>query len=190
MKSISNNMRVFGLPVENVSTYPGLVNLVIEKVLKIACPSFIWKPDDIKNIRTIPGPDSNTNPLIIVTFRHDDNKFRVFKEEAIQLAYGMSVVLPRCWLLHEWCPKGHLGSSSTIKAGKVAIWSILCRCDYKPNQKKIMRSLNGDVICTTYDLIGHWYPDTRNSRNLKWTLCLRFGFWCLYCLITISKYLI
>ncbi|KAL4239903.1 hypothetical protein ACF0H5_000702 [Mactra antiquata] len=36
IKSISNNMRVFGLSVENISTYSDLVKYVLENVLKIA----------------------------------------------------------------------------------------------------------------------------------------------------------
>ncbi|KAL4236998.1 hypothetical protein ACF0H5_005382 [Mactra antiquata] len=78
IKSISNNMRVFGLSVENISTYSDLVKYVLENVLKIACPTFKWSTDDITNIRTIPSSDSKNSPLVIVTFRYEDDKHRVF----------------------------------------------------------------------------------------------------------------
>ncbi|KAL4221664.1 hypothetical protein ACF0H5_019921 [Mactra antiquata] len=78
IKSISNNMRVFGLSVENISTYSDLVKYVLENVLKIACPTFKWSTDDITNIRTIPSSDPKNSPLVIVTFRYEDDKYRVF----------------------------------------------------------------------------------------------------------------
>jgi hypothetical protein len=91
IKSISNNMRVFGLSVGNDSTYPDLVKLVIDKVLNIACPTFKWKPDDIKNIRIIPGSDTSISSLIIITFRHDDDKYQVFKGCDLLRKYSIRV---------------------------------------------------------------------------------------------------
>ncbi|KAL4224315.1 hypothetical protein ACF0H5_017770 [Mactra antiquata] len=79
VKSIANNMRIFGLSVPTDINYDGLVKLVIEKVLNIAVPGFKWHYDDIKNVRVISSRAAqNESPLVIVTFRFEDDKFRVF----------------------------------------------------------------------------------------------------------------
>ena len=77
-RAIASNMRVFGLPLDEPTSGIDLKNAVINGVLKVACPSEKWVPDDIKNVRVFQSNDSET-PLVIVTFRHDDDKFRVYE---------------------------------------------------------------------------------------------------------------
>ena len=50
-KSIANNMRVFGLALDENTSDDGLKGVVIDKVLKVACPKEQWVRDDIKSVR-------------------------------------------------------------------------------------------------------------------------------------------
>lgn len=78
-KSISNNMRIFGLRFDSNTDDGGLINLVINKVLKVACPSFRWSPDDIKAVRVVRQGSQHQAPIVIITFRHDDDKLQVYR---------------------------------------------------------------------------------------------------------------
>jgi hypothetical protein len=55
-------------------------------------------------------------------------------EEAIQLAYGRSVVLLGCALVPEIMHGGAPGVFLHHESWKVAIWPSLCWCDVKPNK--------------------------------------------------------
>ena len=77
-----------------------------------------------------------------------------------QLAYRRSVHALA------WMMSG--GSSSTIKAGKVTIWYILCQCDYKPNQTNILFLTEFDhVDCIR---IGSRCQETKYNCNKFGTL--------------------
>jgi hypothetical protein len=56
-------------------------------------------------------------------------------EEAIQLAYGTSVILPRCPLMSEIIQEGHMRSSSTIKAGTTPYYLYCVSVTYNPNKE-------------------------------------------------------
>lgn len=74
-KSISNNTRIFGLKVDKDLNVPGIIKLVIKNVLKVACPSTDWVPDDIKSVKVMEKNSQNGTPIVIITFRHDADKF-------------------------------------------------------------------------------------------------------------------
>lgn len=77
-QSISDNRRVFGLSLNPDKDASSLKMDVIEKILNIASPNIDWKRHDIKRIKVIPSQENPGSQLIIVTFRYDDDKFRVF----------------------------------------------------------------------------------------------------------------
>ena len=79
IKSISNNMRVFGITLDPELNSDQRTDFIIKRVLKVACPDSEWYHDDIKAVRVIPSTDPTAPPLIIVTFRYDDDKFQVYK---------------------------------------------------------------------------------------------------------------
>lgn len=81
-KNISNNMRIFGLRFDSNLDRGGLVRLVIDKVLKVACPSFSWSSDDIKSVRVVRQGNQAQPPIVIVSFRHDDDKLNVYRGRA------------------------------------------------------------------------------------------------------------
>ena len=56
-------------------------------------------------------------------------------EEAIQLAYGRSVVLPKC-------PPGTWGLPLPSKLEQSPYDLSLCRCDFKPKSKTLFREDN------------------------------------------------
>ena len=71
-------MRVFGLQVGSTISYPDLLDMIMKNVLKVACPTFKWHSDDIKSIRVIQGTDSQNSSLVIVSFKFEEDKYRVF----------------------------------------------------------------------------------------------------------------
>ena len=79
IKSISNNMRVFGTSFDPELNSDQRADYIIDNVLKVACPNSEWYRDDIKAVRLIPSSDPTATPLSIVTFRYDDDKFHVYQ---------------------------------------------------------------------------------------------------------------
>ncbi|KAH3711296.1 hypothetical protein DPMN_070801 [Dreissena polymorpha] len=80
---ISNNMRVFGLKVDATNYQDQLKSIFINKVLKVANPGINWSEDDIKYVKVISSNDATKESLLIVTFRFDDDKFRVYEGRAL-----------------------------------------------------------------------------------------------------------
>ena len=76
-------MRVFGLKVDARNNQDQLKSIVINKVLKVANPGINWSKDDIKYVRVISSNDATKESLLIVTFRFDDDKFRIYEGRAL-----------------------------------------------------------------------------------------------------------
>jgi hypothetical protein len=77
-------------------------------------------------------------------------------EEAIQLAYGTSVVLLRCPFVPE-IMHGRAPAWCLPPPVNVAKWPILCRCDVKPKTKQTKKiTKNKKVICKEFSCTGNY----------------------------------
>lgn len=92
-KSIANNMRICGLQVDIGVNGKVLLDLIINEVLKVACPATDWRPDNIKSARMIRNENRNSTPITVVTFRHDDDEFLVYK--CVKGQFALVMILQR-----------------------------------------------------------------------------------------------
>ena len=76
---ISSNMRIFGLDVNINESELAFKNKVIRYVLRKAFPEGNWVPEDIKRVQIVSTDDSDKSPILIVHFRYDDDKFRIYQ---------------------------------------------------------------------------------------------------------------
>ena len=88
---ISANMRIFGLDVKLGDSENCAKQKVIKHVLNKACPDYDWVAEDIKRVQVISSPDSDKFPLVIVHFRFDDDKFRIYRGREELRKYGLRV---------------------------------------------------------------------------------------------------
>ena len=65
--------------------------MILESVLKQACPAAKWEPDDRKSAYVIPVKDKSKPPLIIAKLRFDDDKFKIYKGRSELRKYGIRV---------------------------------------------------------------------------------------------------
>lgn len=90
-KNLANNMRIFGLEVDSNASYKQLVKLIIDKVLKVAAPDIDWVPDDIKTAKVLGNGRQGLPPIILLIFRHDDDKFRIYNGRVELRSYAIRV---------------------------------------------------------------------------------------------------
>ena len=77
---ISSNMRIFGLNIKETDPEITVKQKIIKDVLKKANPSGDWVADDNKRVHIVTNENAdNTFPIVIVHFRYDDDKLRVYK---------------------------------------------------------------------------------------------------------------
>ncbi|MEW8547372.1 MAG: hypothetical protein AB2693_28010 [Candidatus Thiodiazotropha sp.] len=87
----SDTMRVFGLPVLHDETIENIRQHVIQNVLKVACPALNWESDDLKRVYRVGGGKDNQPPVLIVCFRYDDDKAKVFAGREELRKHGIRV---------------------------------------------------------------------------------------------------
>lgn len=90
-KARSNMMRVFGLPVLQDETNENIWQHVIRNVLKVACPAVTWERDDLKYVYRLGGGKENQPPVLIVCFRYDDDKAKIFAGREELRKHGIRV---------------------------------------------------------------------------------------------------
>lgn len=78
-QSIKPNMRIFNMPVGCEITQNSLKSTVVNRVLEVASPKDKWVTDDIKYARVVGEVKDGRCPLTVVTFRHKDDKYRIYK---------------------------------------------------------------------------------------------------------------
>ena len=84
-------MRIFGLDIKIDYTENCAKDKVINLVLNKACPDGDWVPEDIKRVQIISSSDGDKFPLVIVHFRYDDDKFRIYRGREKLRKYGLRV---------------------------------------------------------------------------------------------------
>jgi hypothetical protein len=84
---IKGNIRVFGLPGDEMETVESLKSEIIKKVLKVACPSENWASDDIKFAKRI----GNKDGIVLVGLRYDDDKFKIYRGRNVLRSAGIRV---------------------------------------------------------------------------------------------------
>ena len=77
-KSRNDTMRIFGLEERGEESYNELRTQIIENVLKIACPEETWERDDIKRAFRAGEATGEKPRMIIMKFRYDDDKYRIY----------------------------------------------------------------------------------------------------------------
>jgi len=90
-KNISSNMHIFSLNANVDETQAQLKSKVINKVLKIAQSDIDKRNDNMKPVKVIPTQNSLQDNFIIVTFRFDDDEFRVCEGRNLLRAQGIRV---------------------------------------------------------------------------------------------------
>ena len=88
---ISANMRIFGLDVKLGDSENCAKQKVLKHVLNKACPDYDWVPEDIKRVQVIASSDGEKFPLVIVHFRFDDDKFKIYRGREELRTYGLRV---------------------------------------------------------------------------------------------------
>ncbi|MEW8548221.1 MAG: hypothetical protein AB2693_32355, partial [Candidatus Thiodiazotropha sp.] len=84
-------MRVFGLPELIDENSENIRQNEVENVLKVACPSVEWEKDDIKRAFRVGEGKNDQPPVMIVRFRYDDDKPKVFSGRDQLRACGIRV---------------------------------------------------------------------------------------------------
>lgn len=73
------NMRIFGLQQLTEETELGLKQIILDNVLNVARPGEDWVTDDIANAYRVGKTNDNSERLVIMKFRFDDDKAKVYK---------------------------------------------------------------------------------------------------------------
>lgn len=94
-RNLANNMRIFGLEVDTNASNKQLVKLVIDHVLKVAASDIDRSPDDIKIAKVVRSGRQGLPPIILITFRHDDDKFRIYngRDELRTFVFVLETIL-------------------------------------------------------------------------------------------------
>ena len=90
-KSRNDMMRVFGLEQRGEESYNELRNNIVENVLKLACPEETWERDDIKRAYRTGDEISGKPRMVIMKFRYDDDKYRIYEGRDILREQGIRV---------------------------------------------------------------------------------------------------
>lgn len=78
VRARSDMMRIFGLPILPDESDENIGQHVVQNVLKVACPGVTWECDDLKRAFRVGGEAENQPPVVIVRFRYDDDKSKIF----------------------------------------------------------------------------------------------------------------
>jgi len=76
--SLKSTMRVFGLKEDLHETDDNLRQTVMDNVLQVASPKEGWQGDDIKSAVRVGAKEDNVDRMVVVTFRNDENKSKVY----------------------------------------------------------------------------------------------------------------
>jgi hypothetical protein len=76
---IKNRARIFGLEDRQNETYEELKEKVLKQVLRVACPCYGFSLDDIKYVQRVGEYKENSNRMVLLTFRYDDDKYVMYK---------------------------------------------------------------------------------------------------------------
>lgn len=74
-----STIRVFGLEESDQESNWQLKDKVLNKVLKVSCPEEDWQKDDIKHVTRMGKRSDDYSRIVFLTFRFDDDKFKVYK---------------------------------------------------------------------------------------------------------------
>lgn len=88
---ISANMRVFGLDIKKTDSEKDVEYNVIKHVLKKAYPGGDWVSEDIKRVQIISESEGDKSSLVIVHFRYDDDKFKIYSGRQELRKFGLRV---------------------------------------------------------------------------------------------------
>lgn len=78
VRARSDMMRIFGLPILPDESDENIGQHIVQNVLKVACPGVTWECDDLKRAFRVGGEAENQPPVVIVRFRYDDDKSKIF----------------------------------------------------------------------------------------------------------------
>lgn len=73
------NMRIFGLQQLTEESELELKQMIVDNVLKVACKGEDWATDDIANAYRVGKTNDKNEKLVIMKFRFDDDKTKVYK---------------------------------------------------------------------------------------------------------------
>jgi len=85
------NVRIFGLVQKSGETHESLKELIIEKVLKKACPDESWQQEDVKCARRVGESNAGGEKLVIMTMSHDEDKVKLYQGRANIRPFGIRV---------------------------------------------------------------------------------------------------
>lgn len=86
-----SNLRIFGLSETNSESIGSLKSKVIKEVLNVASPDESWIPDDLKFVSRKGNKAEGICRMVLVTFRFDDDKFKIFKGRDILRNNGIRI---------------------------------------------------------------------------------------------------
>ena len=78
-RSRKDTIRIFGLEEVEQESYNDLRRNIVDQVFKIADPEESWETDDIKRAFRAGEPKNGKPRMVIMKFRYDDDKHRIFK---------------------------------------------------------------------------------------------------------------